>query len=186
MGTNTKLGQVALLIGLVQMPIGVMASDHQDHHHHEFEEHQAHLHGQGLLTLVQDQNLVQVSLEVDTHSLWGFEHAPADESQWAKVEQVLAQLETGHGLFSLNGEAQCRPDGVSLSRPEGLDHPTEHGHMELEVSWQWRCKAPSALNQLEVGLFDQFPELHSLTVQRLTAQGSGGGQLSRQHSTLSW
>ncbi|WP_417349614.1 ZrgA family zinc uptake protein [Ferrimonas sp.] len=186
MRSKTVLGQFALLIGLFQLPVSALASDPEGHHHHEFEEHQAHLHGAGLLTLVQDQHLVQVSLEVDTHSLWGFEHAPADESQWAKVEQVMTRLEQGHALFSLNDPAQCRPDGVNLSRPEGLDNPSEHGHMELEVSWQWRCEAPSALNQLEVGLFAQFPELHSLTVQRLTAQDSGGGQLDRQHTTLSW
>ncbi|WP_028108275.1 ZrgA family zinc uptake protein [Ferrimonas futtsuensis] len=186
MGTKSKLGQAALLIGSVHMPVSAMASDHQGHHHHEFQAHQAHRHGEGLLTLVQDQNLVQISLEVDTHSLWGFEHAPADEAQWAQVEQVLTRLEQGHALFSLNDQAQCRPDGVNLNRPEGLDRPSASGHMALEADWQWRCENPSALNQLGVTLFAQFPDLHSLTVQRLTAQGSGGGQLDRQHTTLSW
>ncbi|WP_028113544.1 ZrgA family zinc uptake protein [Ferrimonas kyonanensis] len=189
MQTQVVFGRMALVLCLAPMSLSSWASEHEHHHHehhHDFESHQAHVHGAGLLTLVQDQQLLQLSLEVDTHSLWGFEHAPTNADEQQRVAQALSNLEAGHRLFSLSPDAQCQPDGVSVERPLGLDEPSAQDHMDLQVQWQWRCASPAALTQVTVRLFDQFPELSQLTVQRLTPTGSGGGQLDRQHVTLDW
>ncbi len=156
--------------------------DHGEHDH----EHGAHVHGIGDLALIQEGAAVQISLNLDTAALWGFERAPADKTERDLVRRVLGQLSAGHRFFILSEAAHCQPTEVEILPPAGLDDPGHKGHMALEAHWRWQCDQIDSLNQVRVELFPHYPEIHRLNLQRLTEQGSGGAVLDKQNPTLSW
>ncbi|GAA4880279.1 hypothetical protein GCM10023333_13110 [Ferrimonas pelagia] len=136
--------------------------------------------------MIQDLDQVQISLLLPTDSLWGFERAPANDEEEALIRRVLGQLSAGHRFFALSGRAQCQPQDVEIIPPQGLDTPGYSGHMELEAHWRWQCEQVTDLNQVKVEFFKHYPQLHKLTAQRLTLNGSGGATLTPQHPTMSW
>ncbi|ADN75491.1 hypothetical protein Fbal_1285 [Ferrimonas balearica DSM 9799] len=165
---------------------GAMDHDHDhDHdHQHHGAGHGAHVHGEGELTLIQEGNEVMVELSLPTDSLWGFERAPQNDDERALVQQVLGQLTAGHRFFVLSSGADCEPSRVEITPPAGLDNPDASGHMELEAQWFWTCQGP--IKALEVPLFKHYPDIHRLTLQRLTEQGSGGAELTPNSPSVQW
>ncbi|SHH24872.1 ZrgA family zinc uptake protein [Ferrimonas marina] len=163
--------------------------DHHDHDHdhdHEHGGHGAHVHGIGDLTLIQDGDAVQISLNIDTDALWGFERAPANDEEKEQVRRVLNQMTAGHRFFVLNGAADCNPTDVEITPPADLDTPGYVGHMELDAHWRWQCNQVEELNRVQVDFFKHYPSTHKMNVQRLTEKGSGGAVLDKSNATMSW
>ncbi len=167
------------------------ASLHADHDHdshredgHDPHQHGAHQHGVGALALIQEGDAVMVSLTLPTDSLWGFERAPQNAQEEARVKQTLAQFSDGHDWFTFPASADCQPTDVSLTPPAGLDDPNAASHMELEAQWFWTCQGP--VDAIDVALFEHYPTLHQLTLQRLNDTGSGGAELTPSTPSARW
>ncbi|MBY5921059.1 DUF2796 domain-containing protein [Ferrimonas balearica] len=158
--------------------------DHNHNHDHAGEGHGAHVHGEGNLTLIQDGNQVMVNLTLPTDSLWGFERAPENTQEEALIKDTLTHLNAGHRFFTLPENADCQPTEVTITPPANLNDPTASGHMELEAQWFWQCEGP--VNAITVALFKHFPELHRLTLQRLSESGSGGAELTPSSPDARW
>ncbi|MBW3164053.1 ZrgA family zinc uptake protein [Ferrimonas balearica] len=158
--------------------------DHNHDHDHDGAGHAAHVHGEGELTLIQEGNEVMVGLALPTDSLWGFERAPQNDDERALVKQVLGQLTAGHRFFVLSSGADCEPSRVEITPPAGLEDASASGHMELEAQWFWTCQG--SVDALEVPLFKHYPDIHRLTLQRLTEQGSGGAELTPNSPSVQW
>lgn len=125
-----------------------------------------------------------VNLTLPTDSLWGFERAPENAQEKALIKDTLTHLNAGHRFFTLPESADCQPTEVTITPPANLNDPMASGHMELEAQWFWQCEGP--VNAITVALFKHFPELHRLTLQRLSESGSGGAELTPSSSSASW
>ncbi|GAA5189230.1 ZrgA family zinc uptake protein [Ferrimonas gelatinilytica] len=160
------------------------------HQHGDMHQHGAHQHGVGTLTLMQQDNEVQLSLEIDTDALWGFERAPANDEEREQIRRVLKQLSAGHRFFSLSDDAQCEPSQVEIQPPAGLepdaDGDAASDHMSLAAHWRWDCADAGLLHSLDLTLFDHYPSIHQLHLQRLTQSGSGGAQLDASQPGIQW
>jgi hypothetical protein len=65
-------------------------------------------------------------------------------------------------------------------------HGTHGAHAELEAAWVFRCSAPQALQELDVGLFRSFPGLRRLDVALAGPRKQSSARLTPQSSTLKW
>ena len=59
-------------------------------------------------------------------------------------------------------------------------------HAELEATWNFRCAAPQALQDIDVRLFDAFPGLRRLDAMIVGPKGQSGAKLSPASTRLKW
>jgi hypothetical protein len=65
-------------------------------------------------------------------------------------------------------------------------HESHGAHAELEAAWVFRCSAPEALQELDVGLFRAFPGLRRLDAAVAGPRKQSSARLTPQSSTLKW
>lgn len=73
----------------------------------------------------------------------------------------------------------------SASMPSATAPVGEH-HAELEATWNFRCAAPQALQDIDVRLFDAFPGLRRLDAMIVGPKGQSGAKLSPASTRLKW
>lgn len=83
--------------------------------------HDAHVHGEGSLNLVQEGNAVLIELEVPAANIVGFEHDPRTDAQNAAVAEAVATLRNGSGLFAFPAAAKCRLAHAGIRAAPGAD-----------------------------------------------------------------
>jgi Protein of unknown function (DUF2796) len=76
----------------------------------------------------------------------------------------------------------------SASMPSATAPVGEHteDHAELEATWNFRCAAPQALQDIDVRLFDAFPGLRRLDAMIVGPKGQSGAKLSPASTRLKW
>ena len=156
-------------------------------------EHGAHQHGVARLDVAIDGPTLLISLDSPLANLLGFEHALRNDRERAAVGTMEAALRSP-GALQPNPEAGCRLGEVLIAhsfqaaagpgQPAGT--PAAAGHADAEVSWTYRCAAPTALRQLDVALFERFSGLRSLRVQLAGPRGQSASVLSRKQRRLVW
>jgi hypothetical protein len=65
-------------------------------------------------------------------------------------------------------------------------HESHGAHAELEAAWVFRCSAPEALQELDVGLFRAFPGLRRLDVALAGPRKQSSARLTPQSTRLRW
>lgn len=165
--------------------------------------HEAHVHGAAKLDVVQDGAVLTVHLASPLMNLFGFEHAPHGAAEQAAAQQGMARLRDGEKLFVASPAAGCRLESVrfdfgSLNRafmPAGdgtavaavaPQAAARDEHADLDADYTFRCKAASALRQIDVKLFDAFPALQRAAVQLVTPAKQAGATLTRAGYRLAW
>lgn len=168
----------------------------EDHPADSYAAQAAHVHGQASLFVVLENQQLLIEFETPALNLVGFEHAPHDEQQWHKLEEVRQQLATVPQLFSFSG-GQCQPVTVDIDMPmmqqdeheethNGNDHNKTHeGHQEIhadhsgiQTSYRFDCQQPAALRAIDVILLNRFPAIEALGVQWIVDGRQGGQTLS--------
>jgi hypothetical protein len=147
---------------------------------------EAHVHGRANLAVAIDGATLTLMLESPTDSLVGFEHAPRDARQRATVAKMKQDLEKPADLFKPTPAAGCKPTGVKLESAlfeVGHDH---QGHTDLDGEFIFQCAQPERLRDLEVRLFDRFPNLHRLHVEIAGPNGQKAMQLDAGRNRVSW
>ncbi len=183
---------------------------HEEHHHHEHEEASslgAHEHGAARLNAALDGKRLELELISPAMNLLGFEHAPANAADEAKIASVRSQLEQPQALFGLPAAAGCSVSEQQLAgellgsahagyqRGDQHDHKQEHkhdhddheaaGHSDIEAHYQFDCSNPEALRALELkGLFESFPGTEKIQVQLIGPNGQQGAELTPARSQL--
>lgn len=91
-------------------------------------QHGAHVHGQATGTLAVDAERLSLSLVVPGMNLVGFEHAPNDEAQRERLQEVKRTLEAGAWL-EVDPDGDCRLDRIELATPGfAIDRDRQHSH----------------------------------------------------------
>jgi hypothetical protein len=170
----------------------------------------AHVHGLAVLEIAIDSETVQVNLITPLHNLVGFEHAPGNEKQRQAVKSMASKLRQAGNLFILAPAAQCRSTAVQLESsvlspdllmavpsvgkradtnaggPGNASKTEREGpHGELEVTWQFQCSNPQALQGMDVKLFEAFPGLQRLDVRITSPKGQASARLSPLSTRIS-
>ncbi len=148
----------------------------------------AHVHGTANLQVAIDGKVLTLNLESPLNNLLGFEHAPRSEKQTAAVRRMAERLNQAATLFAPTLAARCTPESVKLGSPVlGPTKKADGGaHADLAGEYIFRCEKPEALRDIEVKLFDGFPNLRQLDVQVASPRGQAAARLSPKQRRIAW
>ena len=154
----------------------------------------AHTHGVGELEIVQDGNGLFISFYTPLYNVLGFEHEPKTDTERVKARRVTSLLKA-NGLFSFSSDAQCKRSSYKLNsdilnpHSHGSEHGHQHhnsadGHSDLHMAYEFECKNPEQLKEIEVRVFRQFPGFEKIDVQALFPSGQLGASLTPKKNRL--
>ncbi len=188
-------GVIALALGLV-LPGAARAQQH------------AHAHGHLDLEVAVDASSMTLHLESPLDNFLGFERVPRTDAERQRVADMLARLRAADELFEPDPDAACKlstvavesavlglaGDGSHREEPgHGRDgahrHDGEHGHGEhadIDVTIAFDCAAVNAARFIDVGLFEAFGSLRSITAWIVSPQGQFKRDLRPGSSRLRW
>lgn len=174
-----KKKALALALGCVQLfPVLVFAAERI--------EHESHVHGLVDMTVVIDQNKLNISLDSPAMNMVGFEHKAETESDINKVHEVETTLKTTSKLFAIRG-ADCEGEAavVDISGLIGSDdHDHEHHHADLEAQYQFSCDSTDNLTGIDVLLLKEFPAIERINVEWISNDKAGAAQLTQDNSSI--
>ncbi len=157
--------------------------------------HDAHVHGIAHLNVAVEGTSIHLEFTSPAANIVGFEHQPRTPEQKDGVRKAKGKLEDGSKLFIPSPEAQCRLSKSSVKtdiehdtdHDEDADHEKEHDHKkdahhekeheheeeharhsEFHSEYQFVCKNPGKLSQMDVMLIQSFPGIEHIEVQLLT------------------
>src|SRR5690606_36367808 len=141
------------------------------------------------LNLAQDGQIQELNLESPAMNLIGFEHAPHNEEERARVAALRAQLEQPLELVALPAAADCT---LATQELEGRlfaehehEHEHDHGHSDIRASYRLTCAHPERLEALDLtAFFARFPATHRLAAQLIGPAGQLGAELTPDNPRL--
>jgi hypothetical protein len=172
----------------------------------------AHAHGVASLQVVADGDQLTLDFYSPLDNLVGFERAPRNDKEKAAVRRMAERLRKTEALFVPTPQAGCSPTSVNLESPvidasllatdagkPGTDSAKgggradkraggkeDEGHAALTGEFVFRCERPASLRDMEVKLFDVFPQLKRLDVQVAAPTGQKAAKLSSGNRRVSW
>jgi hypothetical protein len=178
----------------------------------ERRQHDAHEHGHAEMRVVLDGAVLAVEIEAPGMDIVGFEHQPKTRAEKSKVRQALEKLESAAPLFGLSQKAECsvtvahaehsalRQDDDHHSAHKEHAHK-EHAHKEhahkdddhadepsthsaFHAHYEWTCKTPEALNQVDVRYFDAFPATAEIDAMIIGPNGQTAQELTAKSTRI--
>ena len=127
----------------------------------------SHQHGKGVLEIAIEGKTLSGVLEMPLEALLGFEHAP----KTSKEKSAQSKLETRLGLidawFEINSEAQCTPKSPQIK----LDRDAITKHSDLLYTFSYSCSNPSALKEIRLLFFKEYPSVKEVKVEVASPKG---------------
>lgn len=150
------------------------------------QEHGPHEHGVAELSVALEGRQLSVELDGPLDSFAGFEHAPRSATERASLERAMDLLRKPETVLALPGAAGCALVASELHTPFAASKAggAGAGHADLEASYQFDCATPSALQRLDVRLFDNFPRLRKLKAAVVAPGGQSGANLVKGKASL--
>jgi len=165
----------------------------------------AHVHEIASLQLAIDGNILTLDFASPLDNLLGFEHAPRTDKQKTAIRNMADRLRKADVVFITTPAAHCTSSSIQLDSPvlgEALTQPsgkkasapTHHkdadhdddDHADLSAEYVFTCEHPDNLRDLEVKLFDYFPNLRRVDVQVASARGQSAAKLTPGARRVSW
>ena len=171
----------------------------------------AHEHGVGALNIAFQGNEVAMEFEAPGADIVGFEHPAESAEDRAKIDAAIATLAKPMELFRLPDAAKCTlvAAEVELEGEEG-EHHEEHAegehhdesesheehadahhdehdeasHTEFHAEYRLTCAEPDAIDRIEFGYFETFPNAEELEVQMISDKGTNGFEVVRDNPVL--
>jgi hypothetical protein len=147
-----------------------------------------HQHGVATLQVAVDGGTLTLNLESPLDNLLGFEHVARTEQQKAAVRGMAERMNKAVTLFVPTPAAHCTSASVKLESP--VLEPTKtaggDGHADLDGEFMFRCEHPETLHDIEVILFDGFPNLRQIDVQVASPRGQAAAKLSPKQRRITW
>lgn len=150
----------------------------------------AHVHGVARLDVAVDGGRVELRLTAAMQDIVGFERAPRDAEDEARLQAARRAVLDHARLWRFNAAAQCVAEGPVLEVPgtASMDAHDHHGHdghdhgdgehSDWSVRYRFQCAQPSALQAIDSGAFDVFPALETVEVQVVDGAGARAETLS--------
>lgn len=144
----------------------------------------AHVHGEGSLEAVIENNRLSLRLELPLDVAVGFERAPRNDKEKAALTAAAKAL-ADPALFSPAAAANCiaTPTRVNLPAYDGKQAPD---HADIEVSLEFICTAPNLLKSVDTSVFRQFKRLYRIEARRIGPAGQGAARLTPKNPILTW
>ncbi|QJR81085.1 DUF2796 domain-containing protein [Alteromonas pelagimontana] len=149
---------------------------------------QGHVHGEGTMHIVQDNNNWSVEIALPAADVLGFEHVPETTQQQQTVRDFASKFATSDKVVALNGE--CTLEDAHSSLPdhnEAQEHGHEkvsHAHSDIALTYRFSCQ--STVSGVKVNLFQWLPSLNHIELQWAVADGQGASNLSPPNSAVTW
>ena len=149
-----------------------------------------HEHGVVHLDVAVEGDTLAIQLESPLDSVLGFERQPRTPAERQSVERMLAMLRGGAVLFTPDARGQCRFEEAQLESGLIAGASTDSAankseHLDVDVSYRFRCAAASHLSSLSHQLFALFPRIQRIDAQVATPKGQSRQVLKRPDATLS-
>lgn len=164
---------------------------------------QAHVHGLAHADIAVEGGRVEIHLRATAYDLVGFERAPRDAAETAKINAARALLLDHARLWRFSVAAGCVAQAPVLEVPasapvaadpaQGHDHGHEHdhahghdhghehdkagehaGHVDWLARYRFDCARPEALVAIDATVFEAVPGLQNLAVQLIDGSGARG------------
>ena len=150
---------------------------------------QPHQHGVVTLNLALEERVLLLEVTWPLLDLMGFEHwPPRDDVEQDRFDRSIGVISDSRSVFSLSREAKCKiKDFVMEEPPQNVGNDeTDHApssvegetHVNLTVSYRFKCKSPDELTEIRVHLFRLFPGLQSLQANLVTETAQTFQQLT--------
>ena len=167
---------------------------------HKMEQHGSHEHGVARLTVATTDHGLEIALESPAANLFGFEHKASTKAEKDVVHEAIEKLEVGSSLFAMNEAAGCSFDTANVEAAmadshddhedkkhddhkdeKHDDHKDEkESHSDVDVTWNFKCEKPAAINSISTKLFSAFPNgFEELAVEWITANNAGKTELKK-------
>lgn len=152
----------------------------------------AHVHGIATLQIAVDENTLTLDFSSPLDNLLGFEHEARNARQRDAVKKMAASLDRADRLFVPSADAQCTLQSVKLDSPvlkpkEKSAHPNgERAHADLDGEFVFSCKHGDQLHDLDVKLFEAYPNLHRLNVEVATLKKQSAATLTAAQPRANW
>jgi hypothetical protein len=143
-----------------------------------------HAHGKADMELSLQGASLSGVFKTPMDSLLGFEHAPKTDNQKRSVEQLKTRLSDPTRFFQPTEAAQCSVQSVDFQSAL-FAGKVSGGHSDLEYRFVFTCANPEALRGLDAVVFGQYPRLHELRVELVTAKGQRSVTLRKRNRVLS-
>lgn len=149
----------------------------------------AHQHGVASLEVAVEGRAMTIALEIPLDNLVGFERAPRNAAEKARVDAALAALKDGAAMFRVDPAAGCVFREATLSSAvlrlgAGTAAPGSDGHADLDADYSFDCPQAAKAGHIEIGLFQAFPRLQRLEVQAVVGQRQFKRSLRRPATRL--
>jgi Protein of unknown function (DUF2796) len=155
----------------------------------------AHEHGVARLQVAVSASGITIHMESALDNLVGFERAPRTAAERAAVAAALQKLNDAAALFRVDSAAACAGGEVTVQAPLWQPTSPQAGagsnaapaatasppskapaapeHADLDASYEFKCATALRAQHIETRLFEAFPRLKRVEVQRVTARGQG-------------
>jgi len=156
----------------------------------------AHVHGLASLQIAVDANTLTLDFSGPLDNLLGFEHVPRNAQQQAAVKNMTGKFNQADQFFIPSANAQCTLQSVKLDslvletkavqEKKSQQHEEERGHADIDGEFVYACKQIDKLHELDVKLFDAFPNLQQIKVEVATQKKQSSATLTPAQRRASW
>jgi hypothetical protein len=166
----------------------------------QFTQAAAHEHGRVTFDIALEGKVLAVALQAPALHVVGFERAPRDAQERARIAAADAWLRSGVAVVGVPAAARCqrteaRVDAAKFgeSRKGAHDHAHDHdhdhqpegksgdahddAHAEYAARYTFTCANPAALEWLELWALKRFTTVETIDVNLTTAAGQSQQRL---------
>jgi len=158
-------------------------------------EHTSHIHGLAEMTIIIENNSLEIEVKSPAINLVGFEHKASSQKHTAAVNKAELLLSDPKKIFSFsNGYCQLINKSVDLSHIKETHGHIEkeyttsinkqYNHSEIIAHYFYQCEKTSALSAITVTLFDLFSGLQQISVMWITDIQQGAIMLSATNKVI--
>ncbi|MFT7430471.1 MAG: hypothetical protein ACI971_000923 [Colwellia sp.] len=158
-------------------------------------EHNSHVHGLAEMTIVIENDRLEIEIKSPAMNLVGFEHKASTQKHIAAVNKAELLLSNAKEIFSFTG-GHCKLINKSLDlshikknhhhlEKEDVKSINKHdNHSEAMAHYYYHCEKTSGLSAITVTLFDLFPSLQKVYVMWATENQQGAITLSATNKVI--
>lgn len=145
-----------------------------------FKQINSHTHGEAVLNIVLENQLLYVEFTSPAMNLTGFEHSPQSDQDKKRVANVRQHLHNAQWLQPTDS-AQCQLTKSSAEAHFGEHDQHDDGHAtdkhdknessehaEFEASFEYQCQLSEALKMIRLSLLKDYSDLYKIHVNLIT------------------
>jgi hypothetical protein len=167
--------------------ISIMVSASPRHNNEYNEQQKAHIHGLSEISLSISDNKIEIKFESPASNIVGFEHAAKTIKQKERVQYARSSISKPLSLFSISG-THCNVmssviNGFGLLEGQE-EHSQENNHIEISAQYQFECSSVAELKNIEIKIFESFPNISEIKVQWISETDQGMSILNPSNNKL--